>query len=185
MDLLLTNTPLFAKFLTLGIGDFENACNFVKNLPYFRNQDKENRYCVLEELGGTCSTKHALLKRLALELKFQDCELMLGIFKMNMRNTPKIAPILKKYNLSEIPEAHNYLKINKEIQDFTKRHSKPENFVPDLVQEIEISPDQVITFKIEYHKKFLRKYLKDNSHIPYSFPEFWRIREECIATLSH
>lgn len=110
---------------------------------------------------------------------------MLGIFKMNMRNTPKISPILKKYNLTEMPEAHNYLKIKKQIQDFTEKNSEPENFVQDLIQEIEISPNQITTFKIDYLKKFLQKYLEDNLHIPYSLSEFWRIREECIATLSH
>jgi len=139
----------------------------------------------LEDLGGTCSTKHALLKRLASELKLQDFQLMLGIFKMNMRNTPKISPILKKYNLTEMLEAHNYLKIKKEIQDFTEKNSEPEDFIQDLIQEIEISPNQITTFKIDYHKKFLQKYLEDNLHIPYSLLEFWRIREECIATLAH
>ena len=44
---------------------FEEASNFVKNLPYKRNSNKENINVIIEENGGTCSTKHAYLKRIS------------------------------------------------------------------------------------------------------------------------
>lgn len=162
---------------------FEEACLYIKNLPYKRNANKENIFCVIEDLGGTCSTKHAFLKHYADENNIKNIKLILGIFKMNSTNTPKISKVLEKYNLKEIPEAHNYLKINNQIHDYTRRNSKPEDFVNDLIEEIEISPSQITTFKIEYHQKFIEKYLKDNPAIPYSAEQFWQIREECILAL--
>lgn len=169
----------------MGISDFDEACEFVKNLPYKRNINKENIFCILEEDGGTCSTKHALLKRLADENNIRDVKLMLGIFKMNSQNTPKIAAVLQNYRLKEMPEAHNYLKLENEIHDFTTRNSKPEDFIHDLVEEIEIQPDQITDFKVDYHKKFLRNYLQQNPKINYSPAELWQIREECIVALQH
>ena len=172
-------------FLEMGIFDFENAGKYIKKLPYKRNLNKENIFCVLEEEGGTCSTKHALIKRLADENNYDGVKLMLGIFKMNAENTPKIAPVLQKYHLKEMPEAHNYLKFRNEIQDFTTKNSEPKDFVNDLVQEIEIQANQITQFKIGYHKNFLENYLVNNPQIKYSPSEFWHIREECIAALQH
>lgn len=156
---------------------------YVKNLPYRRNIDRNNIFCPLNEQRGTCSTKHALLKFVADESGIENVKLVLGVFSMNAVNTPKIAAVLKYYQLSEIPEAHNYLKIDSEIYDFTRRGSRPENFVGDLLTEIEVSPLQLNDFKVQYHQKYLEEYLKEKNEIPYSLVEFWQIREECIAAL--
>ena len=166
-----------------GMMTFDQACEWVKNLPYKRNQDKSDIFCVFRDGGGTCSTKHALLRILAEENHLKNVKLMLAIFKMNAQNTPKIANVLQKYHLKEMPEAHNYLQIDTEILDCARRHSSPEDFVNDLVEEIEIEPDQIIDFKIKYHKNFLQKYLQENNQIPYSTVDFWQIREECIVAL--
>ena len=178
-----TSKSISNQFLQLDLFDFFAAAEYVKNLPYKRNSQKDNPLCVFQDSGGTCSTKHALLKRLADENSFEELKLMLGIFKMNGSNTRKITPILEKYSLKEIPEAHNYLKIENQIFDFTRKNSKPQDFINDLIEEIEIQPEQIIDFKIKYHKNFLKKYLKENPQIPYNLDEFWKIREECIAEL--
>lgn len=178
-----TSKSISDQFLKLDLFDFFAAAEYVKNLPYKRNSQKDNPLCVFQDSGGTCSTKHALLKRLADENSFEELKLMLGIFKMNGSNTRKITPILEKYSLKEIPEAHNYLKIENQIFDFTRKNSKPEDFINDLIEEIQIQPEQIIDFKIKYHKNFLKKYLKENPQIPYNLDEFWKIREECIAEL--
>lgn len=171
------------QFLKLGLNDFQSASLFIKNLPYKRNSDKLNSLCVFDDSGGTCSTKHALLKNLALENNFKNLKLMLGIFKMNSTNTPRISPVLNKYNLHEIPEAHNYLKYQNEIIDCTRKNFGAADFINDLAEEIEIQPSQITDFKVQYHQKFLENYLQENPHIPYSLHEFWKIREECIAAL--
>ena len=178
-----SNGIISNRFLQLGLNDFRLAAEYIQFLPYKRNAYKENQLCVFEDLGGTCSTKHSLLKNLALENNFPELKLMLGIFLMTESNTSKIAAVLKKYDLKEMPEAHNYLEYQNEILDFTRKNSSPENFIYDLVEEIEIQSFQITDFKIEHHLNFLKKYLKAKSYIPYSLDDFWKIREECILAL--
>ncbi len=171
------------QFLELNIASFSGAAAFVKILPYKRNKNKNDELCVLKDHGGTCSTKHALLKKLANENGVEEIKLFLGIFKMNALNTPKISPVLEKYRLLEIAEAHNYLKYKNEILDFTRKNSKPEDFISDLIEELEIQPEQIPDFKVKYHQKFIEKYLRENPQIPFDMKRFWEIREECIAAL--
>jgi hypothetical protein len=183
------NFPIYAQgiiskqFLEFGLNDFNSAAVYIQNLPYKRNFNKSNLLCVLEELGGTCSTKHALLKNLAIENNFSQIKLMLGIFRMNAINTSTIFQVLKNYHLKEMPEAHNYLRYQNQILDYTKSNASSADFIIDLVQEIEIDPDQSMDFKTKYHQEFLQKYLKENPQIPYSLAKFWEIREECIFAL--
>ena len=162
---------------------FEEASNYVKNLPYKRNSDKENSNVIIEENGGTCSTKHAYLKRISEEFSIENVQLMICIFMMNENNSPKIKSVLEKYNLLEMPEAHNYLRIDGRIIDCTKKGFSEENFIDTLAEEIEINPNQVTDFKVQYHQDFLKKYLLQHSEIQYSLEEFWKIREECILAL--
>ena len=184
LNFILNPHGIIAKeFLKLGIVDFKSAVEYVQLLPYKRNKVKENHLCIFDDLGGTCSTKHALLKNLADENNVDEVKLILGIFNMNKENTPKIYPILKKYNLTHIPEAHNYLKYKNVIFDYTRKNFSAENFIKDWVEEIEIEASQITDFKIKYHQNFLRNYLAQQSSIPYSLRDFWQIREECIATL--
>ena len=159
---------------------FEEASNYVKNLPYKRNFDKENIYVIIEENGGTCSTKHAYLKRISGEFSMENVQLMLGIFMMNAKNTLKIKSVLEKYNLLEMPEAHSYLRIDGKIIDSTRKGSSENDFVNELAEEIEINPNQITDFKVQYHQEFLKKYLLQHSEIQYPLEKFWKIREECI-----
>ena len=178
-----SNEIISRRFLELGFSDFNSAAEYVQLLPYKRNVEKGNELCVFEDFGGTCSTKHAVLKSLTIENNFIELKLMLGIFMMTETNTSKISSVLKKYHLKEMPEAHNYLKYRNEVLDLTRKNSSPENFVHDLVEEIEIQPYQITDFKIEFHRNFLKNYLKANPYIPYVLDDFWKIREECIFDL--
>ena len=162
---------------------FEEACNYVKNLPYKRNVNKENIYAIIEENGGTCSTKHAYLKRISEEFSIENVQLMLGVFMMNSNNTPKIKFVLEKYKISEVPEAHNYLKVDGKILDCTRKGSSENDFIDDLVEEIEINPSQITDFKVQFQMDFIQKYLLQHTEIQYSLEEFWKIREECILAL--
>lgn len=164
--------------------DFLSASEFVRNLPYRRNLNKDNLATVFTDNCGTCSTKHALLKKLAEENQQSNFKLILGIFRMNGENTPKIKSVLGNYNLEYIPEAHNYLKFKNQILDFTKKNSSESDFINDLLEEIEIEPHQINQFKIEFHRNYLKNWLDQNPQIPYSLDELWKIREECIKALS-
>lgn len=168
------------QFLQRGISTFEEACNYVKTIPYGRNTDKLDIYCVLNENKGTCSTKHTLLKRLADENGQPDIELVMGIFRMNAQNTPQTMKVLSEYSLQYIPEAHNYLKHNGSVIDCTT--TKTLDFQPDLLEESIIEPEQITNYKVAYHKQFLSEWLK-TVEVPYKLDEIWAIREKCIAAL--
>ena len=71
----------------------EEASKCEKNLPYKRNSNKENINVIIEENGGTGSRKHAYLKRISEEFSMENVQLMLGIFMMNAKNTPKIKSV--------------------------------------------------------------------------------------------
>jgi predicted transcriptional regulator with HTH domain len=170
------------EFLNRNITDFHSASKYVSELPYKRNSDKNNILCVFDDLGGTCSTKHAVLRKLALENNQQDVKLILGIFKMDAEYTQKIKSILKKINLNYIPEAHNYLKIDDEYFDFTKPNSKYADFKSKLLIEKEIECNEIANDKISFHKNFLEKWIADED-IPYNLEGIWNIREQCIKDL--
>lgn len=170
------------EFLNRNITDFHSASKYVSELPYKRNSDKNNIQCVFDDLGGTCSTKHATLRKLALENDQQDVKLILGIFKMDAAYTQKIKNTLEKFNLNYIPEAHNYLKIDDEYFDFTKPNSNYADFKYKLLIEKEIEFNEIIEEKISFHKDFLKKWIA-NEIIPFSLDEIWNIREQCIKDL--
>ena len=169
-------------FHNMAIETFQQASNWVKTLPYRRNLNKDNESALFEEHCGTCSTKHALLKRLATENGNTEIRLMLGIFKMNAKNTPAVKDILKEYNLKYIPEAHNYLRACNYLMDYTGIGVNEAKFELDLLAETEISPNQITDFKVRYHRDFLKAWIKENN-IPYSLDELWNIREKCIAEI--
>lgn len=102
---------------------------------------------------------------------------------MDARNTPRIAPILEKYELKYIPEAHKYLRLHGYILDFTGLGMSEAKLARSLLTEIEITPDQIRDYKIDFHKEYLSKWLADEK-LNYSLPEIWRIREECIVALT-
>ena len=172
------------EFTDRNIVTFKQASLFIKQLAYGRNADKNNLATVFTDNCGTCSTKHALLKRLADENEFEKVKLIVGLFKMNKKNTPQVSSTLQKYNLEYIPEAHCYLKFEDQIIDLTKLNSKPTDFLDELIEEIEILPEQITDFKVNYHKNYLASWLDKNKQINLSLNDLWKIREECIQKLS-
>lgn len=170
------------EFLNRNIRGFYAACKYISNLPYKRNSDKNNIQCVFNDLGGTCSTKHAVLRKLALENKHSEIRLILGIFKMDSEYTFKIKNTLQKFNLNYIPEAHNYLKIEDEYFDFTKPDSHYNQFKDKLLIEKEIECDEITSVKVSFHKDFLMRWIAEEN-ILYNLDEIWKIREQCIKDL--
>ena len=148
-------------FLQHTITDFEKAAEFVKQIPYGRNENKKDVSTVFGDHRGTCSTKHALLKELCLENSREEFKLILCVFKMNSRNTPSITSILNEHNLDYIPEAHNYLKVGTQIIDCTFPKTTLNLSEDEILFEMEISPDQITDFKVNYHKAYLQKWLME------------------------
>lgn len=172
------------EFLKRNILTFHQATEFIQNLKYGRNSNKDDLKTIFTDNKGTCSTKHAVLKQLANENEFDNIKLIIGIFKMNAQNTPKVGSTLSKNNLKYIPEAHNYLKYGNDIFDFTKPNSLLEDFINDLIFETEIQPTEINQHKIKIHKNFLISWINENYETKYSLDELWKIREQCIQDLS-
>ena len=179
----LTSTDsLTQQVHSLGIETWEDLLLYTKKVPYGRNANREDLSLILKEHKGTCSSKHAFLKEIANQNSIANVKLIIGIYKMNESNT-RIGTILSKNNISFIPEAHCYLKINDERVDCTTPSSNFDKIKNDLLEEIEIEPFQVGAFKIDYHQNFIKSWLsKTNSEI--TFDQIWAIREQCIAFLS-
>ena len=95
-------------FIRLGISDLREAARLVQSIPYARNSRPESPLVVLDEQRGTCSTKHALMKRLANEQNI-PMVLMVGIYEMSEQNTPGVGQVLKRFGVAFLPEAHCYL----------------------------------------------------------------------------
>ena len=162
---------------------FKELIDKVKNIPYGRNANRYDFSLVLSENKGTCSSKHAFLKDFADKNEIENVKLYIGIFKMNEVNTPKISDLLSKNNINYIPEAHCYLKINQIPVDVTTSDSFYDKIKNEIIEEIEIIPNQVSDFKVEYHKAFLKKWIEETNQNN-TFEEIWEIREQCIEKLS-
>ncbi|OIQ23974.1 hypothetical protein [Lacinutrix sp. MedPE-SW] len=168
---------------SIGLTDFNSLSNAIKALPYGRTKNRSDYQAILKENKGTCSTKHAFLKAVALENNQDSVKLFIGIYKMNENNTKGIGSILNTFNLDYIPEAHTYLKVNNNILDITSTQTSNTSFKKDLIKEIEISPNQIGTYKVTLHKDFISKWQKINNK-SLSFETLWKIREACIKQLS-
>ena len=74
--------PVTEAFLRAGMHDLRATARFVQLLPYGRNTNPKDPFAVLVEARGTCSTKHALLRRLAIEQSIAIA-LVLGVYEMS------------------------------------------------------------------------------------------------------
>jgi hypothetical protein len=139
---------------------------------------------VLAERRGTCSTKHALLRRLALEQDF-DLVLVLAIYEMNERNTPGVGWVLQKHGLEVLPEAHCYLRLGSDRIDVTRPSARGDvEPITRFLHEEEIDPSQITTYKVDVHKRFLQQWIARTRGLgELSLEGIWAVREECIGAL--
>lgn len=185
----MTNYPLNSTDeLTLcakeiGCSTWRQLCGFVANLPYERISDASNRKYVLIEKRGTCSSKHALLKTMADLNNIPDVELFIGMYRMNTENTPLIGNTLKNSGLDYIPEAHCYLKVSENYEDYTSTSANIDSIRKDLLKEYRIEPNQIGEHKTTLHQQYIKEWIK-NEQISLGFEEVWFIREQCIKAMS-
>ena len=180
---LISNDELTELAKSNGIETWNQLTNFIKALPYGRNKNRSDLGLVLSEKKGTCSSKHALLKSIADFNNVPNINLIIGIYRMTESNTPKIGTELTENSIKFIPEAHCYLKINGNRFDLTTKESEFDKIKKDILQEKEIEPNQVSKFKVDYHKDFVKNWLKETNS-KFAFNEIWRIREKCIENLT-
>lgn len=182
-DFRLNSAPLSLACKLKGLNRFSALCTYIKKLDYGRNSNPLDFSTVLREQRGSCSTKHAFLKQIAIENNKDRVKLYLGIYMMESKNTPGIGDFLEQYSLDYIPEAHCYLKIENAIQDFTRHLNSEISFESTLLFEEEIQPKQIDSHKREIHQAYLKDWIQ-RCDIVYSFADIWNIREKCISNLS-
>ncbi|WP_353779933.1 hypothetical protein [Winogradskyella sp. 3972H.M.0a.05] len=181
-EVFVSNEPLSKTLKAQDVSSFAQACDYIRNLPYGRNSDRSDFNLILREEKGTCSTKHAFLKQLAIENNI-PVELCIGVYKMNAENTKGIGSVLDANQLDYIPEAHCYLKFEGKRYDFTKQNSNANMFESVLLFEASIQPEQIGDYKVALHQDYIKSWIASEG-IPYAFEDVWTIREACIANLS-
>lgn len=164
------------------IKSWSELISFTRNLPYGRNKNRHDFSLIIKEEKGTCSSKHSFLKKVADLNRIKNVKLVLGMYKMNHINTPKIKDTILESSLEYIPEAHCYLKLNNKRFDLTTADSNFKNIASDILEEIEIEPEQVNEFKVEYHRNYIQKWMKETCP-EMCFDKIWEIRENCIKKL--
>ncbi len=180
----LTSSEIYSTaFRDLGINDFKSACEYVQQLPYGRNANREDFLLVLTEGKGTCSSKHALLAFLADENGHEDIELMLGIFQMSATTHPQLASFFSKIPIAYLPEAHCYFRFNNERFDFTTSNASIAAIEPFIVREQRMEPQQVVEWKPKIHQEYIKGWLKRNPTIAFSVDEIWEMREKMIEQI--
>jgi len=171
-----------AAFLTIGARSYRAAAAHVGELPYGRNSDIDDPLIVIREGRGTCSTKHALLRRLAIEQEL-EIRLFIGIYEMSGHNTPGVGPMLRHYSLAALPEAHCYLRVAEMRVDVTGIFRQSAGDAPiRILHEEEITPEQIGAHKRSMHRNYLRRWASEVG-LRYTVDELWSIREECIGAL--
>jgi hypothetical protein len=173
------NKPISNLFLTLNITTFYGALNYLRKLPYGRNLDRRDHLSVIHEKRGTCSTKHALIYKLGCECG-ASVTLHIAVFMMNNANTPRVFSVLSKFDLSQIPEMHCYLRYRNQIIDITFPN---DNLPLELIDEERIEPEFLGDYKVKKHKQFIENWLINSPHISYSMEQIFKIRELCIEQL--
>lgn len=169
--------PASAACLAHDLTDLRAAADHVMRLPYGRGVARDD-LGILTEHRGTCSTKHALLARLAREHSVA-LELVVGIYLMNADNTPGTGPVLAAHHLPAIPEAHCVLHWQGALIDLTRPGITAP---PSFLRTWTICPEDIAVHKPELHREFLATWLP--AHLPgWTLDRLWRVREACIAAL--
>ena len=144
-------------FLNAGIQQFLDACEYVHRLPYGYNSDRDELMILFLEKMGSCTTKHAVIATLALELEL-PINKSIGIYPMSEAIVTGTGKILIKYDLPYIPMIHCFLEYRDHRVDLTEGNRNGKNQPIDTLFHTErVEPN--IPAKHEY--RLYRQALKD------------------------
>jgi hypothetical protein len=177
----ISSTEAISRLFTeIGIVDFYGACSYVQNLQYGRISDVNELKLVVHEGKGTCSSKHALLGRLAEENNQLEVEVIMGLFLMSPETHPVLTDFFKNKPYSVIPEAHCYLRYKGIRYDFTSNSDNMSRIERKIVREQRIEPHQTGEWKVKIHQEYLAKWLNRHLELEMTLQELWEEREKCI-----
>jgi len=158
------NTPILSsgavgkQFLELGITTFSDACRFVHELPYGYNSNRDDIMILFKEKMGTCTTKHAVIATLALELNL-PIEKNIGIYAMTEQIVNGTDRILEQYNLPYVPMVHCFLAHGNHRVDLTEGNANgKKQAINEFLHTERVVPN--VSAKDEYLK--YRHALKEN-----------------------
>ncbi|UCE40012.1 MAG: hypothetical protein JSV17_11080 [Candidatus Aminicenantes bacterium] len=147
-----------AKFLSLGIKSFIEACRFVHALPYGYNTNRDDLMILFKENMGTCTTKHSVIATLAQELHL-PIEKNVGIYAMTEEIVTGTNEILAKYDLPYVPMVHCFLAYGDHRVDLSEGNNNGKNrSIEEFLYTQRVEPN--IFAKDEY--LLYRKALKDH-----------------------
>jgi hypothetical protein len=149
--------PVSEKFLSMGIHHFIDASRFVHELPYGYNSNRDDPMILFKENFGSCTTKHAVIATLALELGL-PINKAIGIYAMTEEIVTGTSEILDKYQLPYVPMLHCFLVYGEHGIDLTEGNKNGKNRpIEHFLFTEKVIPN--ITAKDEY--LLYRKALKD------------------------
>ena len=147
-----------AKFLSLGIDRFTDACRYVHELPYGYNTNRDDLMILFKENKGTCTTKHAVIATLAQELDLPIVK-SVGIYAMTEEIVTGTDKILTKYRLPYVPMIHCFLVYGEYRVDLSEGNNNGKNRpIEDFLYTERVEPN--ISAKDEY--LLYRRALKDH-----------------------
>jgi hypothetical protein len=114
------------RFNQLGIDTFHGACRFVRELPYGYNSDRDDLMILFAEKMGSCTTKHAVIATLALELGL-PVHKHVGIYAMTEAIVTGSDRILDTYRLPYLPMIHCFLVCGGNRVDLTEGNANGKN----------------------------------------------------------
>ena len=120
------NGMMAAAFLARGIRTFRAACDFVQRLPYGYNSDRDDLMILFKEGRGTCSSKHAVIATLALEMGLPVTK-SIGIYAMTEDLVTGTHAILERHALPYVPMIHCFLVYGDKIIDLTAGNRNGKN----------------------------------------------------------
>jgi len=147
-----------AKFLSLRINRFIDACRYVQDLPYGYNTNRDDLMILFKENMGTCTTKHAVIATLGNELNLPIAKII-GIYAMTEEIVTGTNEILDKYDLPYVPMVHCFLTYGDYRVDLSEGNNNGKNSpIEEFLYTEQVEPN--ISEKDEY--LLYRKALKDH-----------------------
>jgi hypothetical protein len=140
--------PISSEFLSREINTFHAACDYVHQLPYGYNSNRDDLFTLFKEGLGSCTTKHAVIATLAEELGLSVVK-TIGIYAMSEAIVSGTGQILDTYDLPFIPMVHCFLADGRCRVDLTDGNRNGKNIpIDDFLFTQAVEPN--ISGKAEY-----------------------------------
>ncbi len=148
--------PIAEQCLQRELTTFQQACHWVKALPYAANSSSEDSLILFEEGYGNCTTKHGAIARLANAHNLPISK-HLGFYRLNDDIVTGVNAILQPHGLDFIPQSHCFLVYKDYRVDLTEGNCNGKNkTIEDYDFVVQVEPD----LTEEHHKAIYLEYLR-------------------------